>query len=504
MRRFNTSGPCDPDKHYTVMREALVASGQVLVDDGRYFTIFAPRQSGKTTYFQLLFRSLEGQGYTPVWVSFESLKNISREKFYRTFGRELKRGLALLDIRLDAPITDHIDLQEFLEDIRPQAEKIVLVIDEFEDVPTDAMSEVLHTFRKIYHQKQFYALHSMILVGVSTVAELIVSSSSPFNIADELQISYFTFDETNHLIQEYIADSGQGFDPAVINAIYDNTQGQPGLICALCDHLIHQQPDRNQTITLDDFYKTLKHFLTERMDKNILNVVHKAKEKQAFMLRILFDDTPIAFTIDIPDISFLYAHGVIRNVDGYVEIPVPLYSKRLITAFRPHINGESRYYLTSQDRLSDYVSSRDYVRRRGFRAFDTKQLKEGAWHYSLDGFINFAVELLEGDTFVEVPSGRGRTDILILHQGQKYIIETKVFTTHTRFQNGKYQLADYLEAEKLDEGYYVVFSNTHEADDTLDFDEDINGRRIRTYIVRTHFERSSSKKSPPDDKESER
>ena len=25
MREFNTTGPCDPDKHYTVMREALVA-----------------------------------------------------------------------------------------------------------------------------------------------------------------------------------------------------------------------------------------------------------------------------------------------------------------------------------------------------------------------------------------------------------------------------------------------------------------------------------------------
>ena len=58
MRYFNTSGPCDPEKHYTVMREALVAQGAQLVAQGRYFTIFAPRQSGKTTYFQLLLRTL--------------------------------------------------------------------------------------------------------------------------------------------------------------------------------------------------------------------------------------------------------------------------------------------------------------------------------------------------------------------------------------------------------------------------------------------------------------
>lgn len=134
------------------------------------------------------------------------------------------------------------------------------------------------------------------------------------------------------------------------------------------------------------------------------------------------------------------------------------------------------------------------MRRRGFRAFDTQHLKEGAWHYSLDGFINFFVEAWQGETFVEVPSGRGRTDILILFQQHKYIIETKVFVNHTRFQNGKVQLADHLESEKLTEGYYVVFSNKHTEQDTLDFDEEIQGKRIYTYIMRTDFERPSSKK----------
>lgn len=82
MRVFNTSGPCDPDKHYTVMRETLVAEGQKLVDDGRYFTIFSPRQAGKTTYFQLLFRQLQPQGYLPIWISFEGLSKLDGAEFY--------------------------------------------------------------------------------------------------------------------------------------------------------------------------------------------------------------------------------------------------------------------------------------------------------------------------------------------------------------------------------------------------------------------------------------
>jgi hypothetical protein len=509
MRIFNTSGPCDPDKHYTVMREALVTKGQTLVDHGRYFTIFAPRQAGKTTYFQLLFRKLEKLDYIPVWISFESLKTASREKFYKTVNHELQRGLALYNIQLDYTITDQIDLQEFFDLIRSQAQKvgaqkIVLVIDEFEDIPDAVMSELLHAFRKMYQQAQFYALHSLALVGVSALAELVVSSASPFNIVDELRIPYFTFAEVQDLIEQYVAESGQPFDKQVVKAIYANTQGQPGLVCALCHYLVNEMvPDHSQPIMIDAFYPTLKHFLTERFDKNILNIVQKAREKQPFMMRLLFDDTPIPFTVDEPDIAYLYAHGVIDNVNGYVEIPIPLYSKRLVTAFRPLINGETEHYVSPYDTFRDYITPdglnihallkkyNEYVRRRGFRAFDTQQLKEAAWHYSLDGFINFFIERLGGETFVEVPTGRGRTDILILHQHQKYVIETKVFTDQYYFQKGKRQLADYLESEALAEGYYVVFSHKHADTDTLFFDEVINGKRIYTYIIRTDFGRPS-------------
>ena len=122
------------------------------------------------------------------------------------------------------------------------------------------------------------------------------------------------------------------------------------------------------------------------------------------------------------------------------------------------------------------------------------QLKEAAWHYSLDGFINFFIEALEGQTFVEVPTGRGRTDILILHRGQRYIIETKIFVNTYRFQKGKRQLAEYLKSEGLAEGYYVVFSNKHTEADDLDFAEEIDGKRIYTSLIRTNFEPPSRKR----------
>ena len=510
MRVYNTSGPCDPAKHYTVMREALVAEGQKLVAEGRYFTIFSPRQAGKTTYFQLLFRQLQEQGYTPIWISLEGLNTLGKERFYTALDYLLRRELVVEGFTVGAPISDAFAFQLLFAELQATTGRLVLVIDEFEAIPEAVVSEFLHTLRALYQKRQFHALHSLLLVGVSTLAQLVVSSASPFNVVDQLQIGYFTFAEVNDLIQQHINESGQLFAADVIQAIYDNTQGQPGLVCAFCQHLVTKMvPDCSQPVRMQHFYPTLKHFLTERFDKNILNIVQKAKEKQSFMLRLLFDETPIPFTVDDPDIAYLYAHGVIDNVDDYVALPVPLYSKRLITAFRPSINGETEHFVVSaHETMRAYITPdglnlhalltkyQAYVRRRGFRAFNTEQLKESAWHYSLDGFLHFFIEQLNGEIFIEVPSGRGRIDLLILYQQQKYVIETKIFRSASQVEKGKHQLADYLTSEGLSEGYYVVFSRKHSKQDSLYFDETIDGKRIHTFIIRTVLQPPSRRRPP--------
>ncbi len=502
MREFNTSGPCNTALHYTVLRETLRGEGKVKVQKGRFFTIFAPRQTGKTTYFQLLLGDLKQEGLIPIWISFESLKTLSKADFYEALSHDLQRELSKQEVKINYVIKGPLQLRGFFEKMTEQPKSIVLVIDEFEGIPEEVLSEVMHTFREIYQQRENYVLHSLILVGVRTVAELVISAASPFNIADELQIPYFTFAEVTDLIHQHIKETGQPVAPEVIKAIYDNTQGQPGLVCALCLHLVTTVvPDMQQPVTMAAFYQTLQFFLTKHLSKNIINVVQKAREKRAFMFKLLFQAEPIPFSLYDPDIAWLSAHGVVDEVEGATEVVVPLYKKVLITAFRPLFNGEVQHYLTSaHDTFSQYLTAtgglnlnalleayRAYVRRRGFRAFDTENLREAAWHYSLDGFISFFIHQLGGQTFVEVPSGRGRIDLLIRYGEQLYLVETKKFSTLTAFQAGKGQLVAYLHSEGLTEGYYVVFSNLHTETDELYTEEVIEGKQIYTHIVLTHF-----------------
>jgi len=59
MRTFCTEGPVNRDKNYYILRKALLEDGLRKIDDWKYFTLFAPRQSGKTTYFQMLIDEIK-------------------------------------------------------------------------------------------------------------------------------------------------------------------------------------------------------------------------------------------------------------------------------------------------------------------------------------------------------------------------------------------------------------------------------------------------------------
>ena len=506
LREFNTSGPCDARLHYTVPRTEVVALGLERIEKGRYFTIFAPRQAGKTTCFQMMLEALKDRPqYVGTWISTEDLRSAPPEVFWRKLSLRLGREFEIVLPDFAPPeIAGAWDLEEFAVSLKRQTGlRWVLIIDEFEGVPPDLIGELMHHFRQLYHKRDTHALHSLVAVGVRNITEANLDHASPFNIADEIQIPYFTRTEVEELVQQYVEETGQEFSPEVIHQVHANTAGQPGLTCALCLDLVGRfATDRSQPVALEAFWAMFEYYLREKIDKNVSNIVNKAKQERELMLKVLFNGE-VPFSVHDEATSFLYVNGVIANADGIIEVPVPLYKKCLIFAFSPLINGEIEHYSGVGTDFSAFLdgdglnvpalieSYRQYVRRRGFRAFDTENLREGAWHYSLDGYISFFVERLGHRSFVEVPTGRGRTDILIVWGRRSYVIETKVYTDNHTYQNGKCQLAEYLRSEGLEEGYYVVFSNRHTDEDTLSEDETIDGKRILTTIIRTNLEPAS-------------
>ena len=59
MKRFNTTGLCNPKKHYMVDISDKLEKIKVLIENEEYFVINRPRQYGKTTILTALENSLK-------------------------------------------------------------------------------------------------------------------------------------------------------------------------------------------------------------------------------------------------------------------------------------------------------------------------------------------------------------------------------------------------------------------------------------------------------------
>ena len=126
---------------------------------------------------------------------------------------------------------------------------------------------------------------------------------------------------------------------------------------------------------------------------------------------------------------------------------------------------------------------RDFIARAGFKILqvpDTPQ--ESVGRHLLLAYLDQFVKLIGGFMHIEVQTGRGRMDIIITHNQQKYIIETKIWRGDRRYQAGKKQLVTYLKSEGVTEGYYIVFDHREEPEPRVET-ETIEGLTIRSYVI---------------------
>jgi CDP-glycerol glycerophosphotransferase (TagB/SpsB family) len=128
----------DPARNYFVSRKSLLKQGLAKVDDWRYFTLFAPRQSGKSTYFQFLVEYIrqENRSYLPIWLSFEAYSDFDMADFISRLSLDL-----ILELERSEPertvsspfFKKLIDLSDWFRTLTAETGKeIVLIIDEME------------------------------------------------------------------------------------------------------------------------------------------------------------------------------------------------------------------------------------------------------------------------------------------------------------------------------------------------------------------------------------
>jgi len=497
MRKFNTSGPNFPEEHFTIERNDLLVKGIDLVETKRYFTIWAPRQTGKSTYFGQLAKKLSEKDYKIAHINFESFKDTPISTFIRVLSTELNKFW-----QFNLPESDISDI--FFKIEQRNDSKCVLIIDEVEGINPTYFGTFLHAIRKAYHSRQNHCLKSVILVGVSNIVGVVSDNASPFNVADNLNVPYFTEEEVYELLGQHETETGQLFEEKVKQKICQITANQPGLVNGFAQKLTTDYPNKN-ILTFDDYLKVEHWYLNVSIDKNFSNILNKAKEYRNFVERLLFTEEKIPFRIDRESIKLLHTNGLIKEDENHdVTFWVPFYKKRLYNAFYPYTNGEKTDILRSiavrelfdaNDKLNlnKLIGGyKAYVKRRGFNVFREKDetgkyqsIKESALIYSFETYIQAFLQVVDGKSYREADTGLGKSDLIINVKSMEYLIESKIYYYENQFLKGKKQLAYYCKSLGLNYGIYLVFcpNNVNYSENIIEKPEIIENVNISTYLI---------------------
>ena len=239
---FETQGPVDAAVNYVVSRKAELADFIARVKRGRYIVMFAPRQTGKTTFFRWALAELAAADatYFPIQLNFEIYAGYPAARFYPHFAKKLREAIErvfrtrniampppLAQFLANAQIADRVEMLDFFEAVGQHLTdyRIVLLIDEFDGIPADAVQGFLHALRHIYiSDVAIRCPYSVGIVGVKNVTQLNYDRTiSPFNIQEEFHLPNFTLAQVQELLGQYTAEVGQPFEPEVIETLHRQT-----------------------------------------------------------------------------------------------------------------------------------------------------------------------------------------------------------------------------------------------------------------------------------------
>ena len=531
MKWFETRGPVNPEDNYVVARTDELADFIKRVERGRYVVLFAPRQTGKTTFFKTALEMLgtaEEGAYLPIQLNFEAYNNLASLDFYEALYEDIREEITgvfrrqgkvpsdtLVHLLENTKLTTALSMRRFLtqlgESLSPL--RVVLIIDEFDGIPQAALSDFLHTLRHIYLLgRKERCPYSVGIVGVKSITQLNYDRTiSPFNVQDEFHLPNFTLAQVQELLGEYTAEVGQAFAPAVIETLHRQTGGQPFLVNRLAQILTEEMDiPKTETIHLGHFSRGHAQILREQ-NVNIRHLTTNIRRNPRFqrqLMQIISYDEGVKFNLENDILSELATYGVIaKGEGGLCEIANPIYLHRILQTFEPLINGlEQEYYpQDTGNGYHDYLTAdgtiamgrlldnfRDFIARAGFRILQVPDTpREYVGQYLLLAYLDQFVRQVRGAMHLEVQTGRGRADLVIFHRGQKHIVETKIWQGEKSYRAGKAQLSAYLKLEGVSSGYYVVFDHRETPVPRVET-EVVDGRTIRSYVIPVVQERPST------------
>ena len=503
MKRFNTTGPCFPAKHYMMPPLDRLPDVHSLIEYGDYFVVHAPRQTGKTTALQSLAREINAKGEkAAIYCTLESLQGVKDVMLANKIIRELLADNTLqipgFENNLPPPPTHDgqimLSVRTILSDIAKAVGKpLVVFFDEADCLFGDTLISFLRQLRDGYVNREVIPFpDSIALIGMLDVRDykaLIrpdgesLGQISPFNIiAKDMLIPNFTESDIAALYAQHTAATGQVFEPGVVDCVWQLTRGQPWLVNAIARECV-EEIHRNrfaEPITVEDVGEA-KEAIIRRRDTHVDSLMERMREPRVRrIVEPLISGDKADVSYNDADYRYVTDLGLLR-VEGGTLVPANQMYSEIIGRYLSR--GE-------QDSMIMSVPETPWVKEGGldmpglmaaFQQFwrensgadrDIMGYREAVPHLVLMAFLQ-RVTNGGGRINREMAVGAGRLDLCVEFRGGRYAIEVK---TSANFQGEKSyaQCAKYLDSLGLDEGWMPVFEKSKEKS----WDEKIYTREI--------------------------
>ncbi len=503
MRRFHSYGPVNSKHHFCVPRQELVEHCIAsLVGDpeegGHYFTIWAPRQTGKTWLMQQVIEEIPlhyPDQFTIHNFSLGGLRGLHWEPSGKS--REITLPKAFRDLleRL-LPGRPVINTWEEFSDLfskdhglwdRP----LILLIDEVDTTPPALLDLLVGQFRDLYLSRKLNRLHGLALIGVRAVLGLDSQRGSPFNVQRSLHVPNFTLDEVKDLYRQYQEESGQPIDSAVVEAVYIATRGQPGLVSWFGELLTEKyNPGPEHRIDMKTWELVWHKARYKEPNNTVMNLIAKARnpDYQTFLLE-LFTRSDLPFSFHEPVQNYLYLNGILDSETVWKPTEELNEICRFTSPFVQHCLYDALSHETVRtdapilpldplDDLADVFGGgslnlstllrryKDYLARlkaKGLNPWKDQprrkidfHLTEAVGHFHLYAWLKEAVTD-ECVVSPEFPTGNGKVDVHLRCGEKRGIIEVKSFRSASRLKRDKRDAAEYAKSLGLDSVTMAVF-----------------------------------------------
>ena len=489
MKRFRTTGVCNPNIQYMVDITDKIEQVKKLIEDNEYFVINRPRQYGKTTMLSALKRELLNK-YLVISISFEKFGDIAfsdEEIFCKKFLKNCARAIRLIDrnnsnklFEYSKDVTDLDTLSDYISEFIEECDReVILIIDE---VDKSSDNQLFINFLGILREKYLrriddedVSFKSVILAGVYDIKNLKLKLrpdeekkyNSPWNIAVPFNIDMSLSEKgIEKMLKEYKNDRNIRLNAKKsAEFIHFYTNGYPFLVSRICQII---DEDLNALWNEENMIKAIKILLNEKntLFDDLIKNIENNNDLKEYILDIIMNGARNTFNILNPIINLGVMFGYFKNEDNMVAISNRIFSQVLYNYFSSLL--ENNNTMKKYNFKSDFIYGNGLnvekilIRFQQFMKEEYSSKNESFLEtHGRMLFLSFLTPIINGIGFAfkEVQiSEEKRLDVVITYNNNKYIIELKVWHGEEYHEKGLKQLVDYLNINNQNKGYLLVFN----------------------------------------------